>query len=281
MEADYEEEKRVTLLDIIEEKNRDLNKKGLIHSMIIIAHMKSKNYEEIAEHYEKLFQDVQAQTLCEGATGLLIFFPTLCVHVVEGGLEILLEFARDVRRDHYKTEDPYMENAKILLISHDIPDRLYQAWAFLVEDVVAPNLDNFDTTEKDEKIVTDLVLQLLKLGDYIRHKHQSMNTMSLTIENLHDAVPHLIPLQAILNYLIRNDIPCMMLPEEYLRIYEVPYDVRLASDFVWPLSLRKLPYNWALYKTAYWDRICVNLTVRLNLIYFNVFKCMKIIRLTK
>jgi len=37
----------------------------------------------VADHYDQLFRDVQSKLQCEPATGLLLIFPHLCVHVLE------------------------------------------------------------------------------------------------------------------------------------------------------------------------------------------------------
>lgn len=59
----------------------------------------------------------------------------------------------------------FLENSKILVISHDIQNRLYQQWSFRQLDIVAARIESIDSNEPTEKVVIDLVTQLLKLGN--------------------------------------------------------------------------------------------------------------------
>jgi hypothetical protein len=51
--------------------------------------------------------------------------------------------------------------------------RLYQSWTARVLDIEAPNMELYEPTEDIEKIVIDILLQLLNLGMYI-HKNQKV-----------------------------------------------------------------------------------------------------------
>lgn len=59
----------------------------------------------------------------------------------------------------------FLENSKILVISHDIQNRLYQQWSFRQLDIVAARIESIDSNESTDKVVIDLVTQLLKLGN--------------------------------------------------------------------------------------------------------------------
>lgn len=59
----------------------------------------------------------------------------------------------------------FLENSKILVISHDIQNRLYQQWSFRQLDNVAARIESIDSNESTDKVVIDLVTQLLKLGN--------------------------------------------------------------------------------------------------------------------
>ena len=68
-------------------------------------------------------------------------------------------------KENKKASDGFLENAKILVISHDIPTRLYeQQWSFRNIDIAAARLEGYDTNETTDKVVIDLLTQLLKLG---------------------------------------------------------------------------------------------------------------------
>ena len=56
---------------------------------------------------------------------------------------------------------------KLTFTTPKIPHRLYQHWSFRVLDIEAPRLDEYDTSESPDKLVKDLLIQLLKLGVHL------------------------------------------------------------------------------------------------------------------
>lgn len=71
---------------------------------------------------------------------------------------------RDMKESKSSTKG-FLENLKILVISHDIQNRLYQQWSFRQLDIVAARIESIDSNESTDKVVIDLVTQLLKLGN--------------------------------------------------------------------------------------------------------------------
>jgi hypothetical protein len=241
-EVDLEaEERRPTLLDAIEERNRGLGRKVLLHRIVVIAELKHDNYTDIISHYEKIFKDCQLMWQCEHASGLLLLFPRHCLHVLEGPLEIILELCRDLRINKHSLDQTHIVCSKILVISHDIPCRLYQSYFSRVVDIQAANIDLYEPTDGTEKAVVDILVQVLRLGMYI-NKH-AKNAQKAALETIHEKASDLLPQQAVINYLLKNSITCIYTPDEYLLNYETPFDVCLASDLVWPLPVRMFPYN--------------------------------------
>ena len=48
-----------------------------------------------------------------------------------------------------------------------IPSRLYQHWAYRILDIEAPLIEEYDPGEAAEKLVSDILNQLLRLGQYL------------------------------------------------------------------------------------------------------------------
>merc|ERR1711976_67299 len=234
------EAQRTSLLDIIEDRNRTLNKKSLLHRMVVISKMYHQNFTEIGQWYEKFFKGVQNQYQCEGVTGLLLLYPRHCVHVVESCLEVLIELLRHVQHEA-DTGTGNMEASKILIVSHDIPHRQYNQWSFRILDIEAPQIEDYETSEESDALVTDMLTQLLKLGAYI--SKQPKVSLKNAMDSLHDKVPEFLPQQDVIGYLLENEEQCITTPLQYLSKYDQPYDVVLASDLVWPLPTRVFPYN--------------------------------------
>ena len=72
----------------------------------------------------------------------------------------------------------HMEKSKIVVISHDIPQRLYQQWSFRVLDIEAPRMEEYDSSDDAEKLVSDMLTQLLKLGNFLS-KQPTVSTLDL------------------------------------------------------------------------------------------------------
>lgn len=242
-----------SLLDTIKDRNMTLDKKeGLIHRMVTISKMYHNNFSEIGQFYDKYFKDIQNQhQSTESISGLLLLYPKHCVHVVEGTMELLLDYLRLLRSEaktgsevNSSGETPpqaHMEKSKILLVSHDIPNRLHQQWSFRVMDIEAPNLDDYETSDESRRLVLDMVIQLLKLGAHIAR--QPKMALKNAMESLHDKVPELLPQQDVIGYLLEKEEEVIITPQQFLNKYEQPYDVVLASEMVWPMPVRLFPYN--------------------------------------
>lgn len=78
--------------------------------------------------------------------------------------DAIMATVRDLKQSK-TSKTGLVENAKILVISHDIQNRLYQQWSFRQLDIVAARIESIDSNESTDKIVIDLVTQLLKLGN--------------------------------------------------------------------------------------------------------------------
>jgi len=234
---------RTSLLDIIEEKHRTLNKKSQLHRMVVISKICHQSFQDIGSYYEKFFRDVQNQHQSDGVTGLLLIYPKHSVHVIESSLEVLLELCRDLRKQANGAEEAHMEKSKILLVSHDILNRLYQHWSFRVLDIEAPRMEDYDPGESAANLVIDMQTQLLKLGAYLAR--QPKVNLKNAMDSLHEKVPEMLPQQGAIGYLLEStmDTGCIESPNQYLQRYETPYEIVLDSELVWPLPVKLFPYN--------------------------------------
>ncbi|XP_061175446.1 testis-expressed protein 47-like isoform X3 [Saccostrea echinata] len=232
---------RPSLLEVIEDKNRALNKKNLVHRAIFIGKLKEgADRTEVGSYHEQLLKNLQNTNQTEPITGLLLVYMKHIVHVMECSSDAIMAMVRDLKESK-SSEKGFLENAKILVISHDIQNRLYQQWSFRQLDIVAARLEAHDSNESTDKIVIDLVTQLLKLGNALA-KTPKLNLKNV-MDSLHEKLPDLLPQQGVLHYLMEDEDPCMISLEEYIELEEHPYDVVLESELVWPLPTRLFPYN--------------------------------------
>ena len=158
---------------------------------------------------------------------------------------MLREMMRDCKKNMTSNNGIFSE-VKILVISHDIPERLYQNWMYKTLEIQSARLDSYDSSESTDKTVLDCLVQLLKLGNHLSKIPKG--NFKNSFDQLHSKVPDLLPQQAMLHFLLEEDDGCMMTVKEYLDIYEQPYDIVLDSavmdqELVWPLPTRLFPYN--------------------------------------
>eukprot|EP00745_Piridium_sociabile_P027320 TRINITY_DN44059_c0_g3_i2.p1 TRINITY_DN44059_c0_g3~~TRINITY_DN44059_c0_g3_i2.p1 ORF type:complete len:250 (-),score=65.00 TRINITY_DN44059_c0_g3_i2:347-1096(-) len=233
---------RTSLLEVIEDRNRTLNKKNLIHRVFIISKIGDgvNNRTEVGNHFDSLFKQFKSDMQTEPITGLMLIYMKHVVHVMECSHDVILEVARDLN-DNEKKHSSLIGKSKILVISHDIPQRQYQGWGFRTLDIVEPGLEAYEPGDTSENLVVDLLTQLLRLGNFLA-KQPKLNLKN-AMDSLHDKVPELLPQQAVVHYLLEDNDPCIMTPGEYVEMYEQPFDITLDSDLVWPLPTRLFPYN--------------------------------------
>ncbi|EDO37997.1 predicted protein [Nematostella vectensis] len=74
---------RLSLLDLVLEKNRAQNKKQLVHRLVYVSKIRPEvaDRRDIGEHYERLFKNSPANG--EAVSGLLLIYPVHIVHVLE------------------------------------------------------------------------------------------------------------------------------------------------------------------------------------------------------
>nr|XP_022317059.1 testis-expressed protein 47-like isoform X2 [Crassostrea virginica] len=215
--------------------------KNLVHRVIIIGKLKEEaDRNEVGNYHEQLLKNLQNTNQTEPITGLLLVYMKHLVHVMECSADAIMATVRDLKQSK-TSKTGLVENAKILVISHDIQNRLYQQWSFRQLDIVAARIESIDSNESTDKIVIDLVTQLLKLGNALA-KTPKLNLKNV-MDSLHEKLPDLLPQQAVLHYLMEDEDPCMITLEEYINLEEQPFDVVLESELVWPLPTRLFPYN--------------------------------------
>ncbi|XP_014671077.1 PREDICTED: uncharacterized protein C7orf62 homolog isoform X3 [Priapulus caudatus] len=89
---------RTTLLDVIEERNRSLSKKSMLHRLVYLAKFRSPKTgrDELGPYYEKQLRAAHASNGLQGEhiTGLLLIYQNHVVHIMEGSSEMLMQMIR-------------------------------------------------------------------------------------------------------------------------------------------------------------------------------------------
>ncbi|XP_078692809.1 testis-expressed protein 47-like isoform X1 [Branchiostoma floridae x Branchiostoma belcheri] len=213
-------------------------KKSLIHRLVYIARLTGNlnDKRDLGAYYEQLFKKLHNHYQGEPATGLLLIYPQYCIHTVESSSEMLTATLRDLV-SHQQSEGALLSDAKILIMSHDIPTRLYPQWSHRVLNLPASRLDKYETNDPIEQLVPECLTQLLKLGVYLA-KTPKLNLKN-AMDSLHEKVPELLPPQDLIGYLLMSlELDS---PQQYLKRYHQPFHTVLDGELVWPIADRLFP----------------------------------------
>ncbi|XP_077980300.1 testis-expressed protein 47-like isoform X2 [Glandiceps talaboti] len=234
------ESARLNLLEVIEDRNRALNKKALLHRLVYIAKLGTElnDKRDLGTYYDRQFKQWQNQFQGEGVTGMLLVYPNHYVHLVESSQEVLTALIRDLG-EMEEREEAMITQSKLLVVSGNIPARLFSQWNSRVLNLPASRLELYETNESIESLVPECLTQMLKLGAYLAK--QPKLSLKGVMDSLHDKVPELLIPQDLIGYLLQSvDLAS---PKRYLNLYDKPFDVVLDNELVWPLPTKTFPLH--------------------------------------
>nr|XP_039263944.1 testis-expressed protein 47-like [Styela clava] len=226
-------ESRTSFLNLLEEKQRALNKKALLHRFVYIARLAPElaDKQELEVYYENLFNNLKHQHQGEDATGILLVYPSYVVHLIESSIEMVHGVIRDLQKMSSKG-NALLVDPKILLISHDVPTRLYQQWTYRVLNITASGEGYEQGKQSVESLAVECVTTLLKFGVFIL-KSPKFN-LKTSKENLHETVPDLLIPQDLIGFLLNQSE--LDTPSQFIRRYDQPVDITLDGELVWPIQ---------------------------------------------
>ncbi|XP_069785083.1 sodium/myo-inositol cotransporter 2-like isoform X6 [Narcine bancroftii] len=184
------------------------------------------------EYYEALFHKLHTQYQEMPVMGLLLMYSNHYIHLLESSIDLLYAVIHHLANP--LAEERLAElDMKILVLSHNIPDRLFRQW--LQRPVNMPVTLLMDTSEMEpvERLVPECLTLLLKLGNFIlQNPKKSITKPNLSVS---DEVRHLIIKENTIKHLC--DTSELLTPRRFLQHYEKPTHVVLDSEVVWPTPL--------------------------------------------
>ncbi|KAH3862540.1 hypothetical protein DPMN_025507 [Dreissena polymorpha] len=201
------------------EREEGAKLKNLVHRLVYIGKLKLDlpDRQVVGTHYEKLLKNLQNNFQTEPMTGLLLVYLKHIVHILECSSDMVTQVMRD------------------------IVNFQRSSWDFRQLDIQAARMEAYESSEGADRIIIDILGQLLKLGNKLAITPKI--SFKTTLDQLHEKFGDLLPQQAHLHYLSEENDSTMVLPEEYLAMYEKPFDITLESEMVWPLPTKLFPYN--------------------------------------
>ncbi|KAM5303481.1 testis-expressed protein 47 [Glossophaga mutica] len=222
---------RSNYLHFQEEKQRLQLKKFLLDRMFLVAKTRANiEKKDITEYYEQVFQSISRHHLEETVTGLLLIYPTSILHILESSNGTLHQILLDYLNHKKGEPEFFIKGIKIIVVSHNIPTRIFLQWHVSVIKVPVMYLDDVTQSQSLEEVITEFLTQTHKLALYL-FKTVKVGTKGPG-DNLHQVAAELLPPQQIIKYLYKSEE--FMDPETFLNMYNKPMHVTLDSEVVWP-----------------------------------------------
>ncbi|GBG87149.1 hypothetical protein CBR_g44607 [Chara braunii] len=237
MMDDAIEPPHVSLLDVVLERIQKEGKKVLLARVVYIAKTggKESNKTQQISFHEELMNKVKGDS-GEKVTGMLLVFPTCCVHVMEAETKIVLDILRELLhtwQQQQQAKTRVLDMVKIVSFTEDIPGRAFPTWmsAFLSSSNAGPY-----EAEEEAKILAmacNLNISMVKLGTLFSEMSKPQQIFAL--DNLKSTAGDLLPKgpEVIFGMLLSEETPTL---EEFMEIYDDPINVDLDSENVWPMA---------------------------------------------
>ncbi|XP_067860620.1 testis-expressed protein 47-like isoform X2 [Heptranchias perlo] len=227
---DFTYEDRVSMLMLLQVKQREERKKSLLHRLVLLAKIPPElvDKRDLGGYYESLFQKLQRRHQGEGVTGLLLLYPSYVIHVIESSSDVLYSVIQDLRNMQRQQEGALLLESKILVMSHNISSRLFQKWEYSLLNIAAKRLDDTLQREPIEKVISECLTVFLKLGMQMQkaYKESPNNPLDSVLDN----VPGLIVPQDLIGRLLKSNV--LLTPAQFLDIYNAPLNVIMDSGHV-------------------------------------------------
>lgn len=226
---------RSNYLHLQEEKQRLQLKKFLLHRMLLVAKITpNTEKKDLADYYEQVFQSVLKHHIGEAVTGFLLIYPTSILHILESSSGTIYRILLDHLDQEKNDPEFFIQGMKIIVVSHNIPARLFMQWHVSVIRVPVMYLDDVTQTESLEEVITEFLTLTHKLAIYL------LKTLKVGAkgpgDNLHQLAPELLIPEQIIKYLCKSEN--FMDPEAFLNMYNKPIHITLDSEVIWPAPSR-------------------------------------------
>ncbi|KAM3923877.1 testis-expressed protein 47-like [Leptodactylus fuscus] len=209
--------------------------KSLLHRLIFVSKISPNlaDKRDLGEYWEQQFQRYNQG---ENVTGLLLLYPTYTVHCLESSGDVLYCVIWDLQRMKKQGDRALILDPKMIVISHNIPSRLFSQWSYKVLDVPGQYLGEKFSEEATEGIVSECITKVLKIGKHLtKYPKGSKNIPHSVFEKIPELV---IPQTSILHLLQCKDL---LTPEQFLKMYDTPLHLMLDNDRVWPTPVHLTP----------------------------------------
>ncbi|RDD43921.1 Uncharacterized protein C7orf62-like protein [Trichoplax sp. H2] len=244
----------ISLLDIITEKNKIVNKRQILHRLIYIARIAPtvNNKKEIGDYFQNLFRKYVTDFEGDGITGLLLVYPYHVMHILEVSSEALNDIIKEQELSE-TNNTAVISNTKALTLISDVSyqfekiityyaNRMFSYWSYHILEMPAIQVNDLANANSNEPIDV-MVLQCLRAITKL-----SKHLVKVPEINLHSAIDVLVEKspgdlypQSDIEVLLRSNELCGAV--EYQEKYYAPLNIILDEEVVWPMPRRIFPPN--------------------------------------
>ncbi|XP_075701691.1 testis-expressed protein 47-like isoform X2 [Rhinoderma darwinii] len=200
--------------------------KSLLHRLIFVSKISPDlaDKRDLGEYWEQRFQRYNQG---ENVTGLLLLYPAYTVHCLESSGDVLYCVIRDLQRMEKQGDRALVLDPKIVVMSHNIPSRLFSQWSYKVLNVPSQYFGEKFSEEATDSIINECLTNILKIGKHLTKYPKGSKNIP---DSVFEKVPELIiPQTSILHLLQCKDL---LNPEQFLKVYDTPLHIILDSGHV-------------------------------------------------
>ncbi|XP_067286466.1 testis-expressed protein 47 [Pseudorasbora parva] len=207
--------------------------KFLLHRLVAVGRLSCglADRTTVGVHYERLNASVQRSRPGEELTGVLLLYPEHTLLVIECSTEALLTVLQDLRLMGENLHSGLIQEPRILLVSHDLQQRLFQKWSFkLLAESEGRTIVSED--QSSEQLLSQTLHQVRRLGQHLLSTAGQMTGSTVIPDEVLKDAADVIPPQAAVCRLVQMEV--LLSPARYLSTYHTPLHQQLDSESVWP-----------------------------------------------
>lgn len=228
----------LSLLDILHKSLSLIDRKTFVHRLIYFG---EHSFGESSIPIEKAMKKAVDETnnLCwdEPLSGLLIYYPSYFVHLVDGSEKSINNHLLFLMRDYKK----YLGGMKILLTFHHINQRFFDVWGARTAkpptllEKINPNADADETFRHIDRCITKIYSVAVKLRVWETEDEPK------TIDSIRDDIISKLPEYSLLEFLLKSHY--LQTVEDYVNVFLHIPTATYVDSYIWPVRMDFVPLD--------------------------------------
>jgi len=231
-------EKRESLLDVV--LDRASKRKTVMTTRVVIVStfvrkITSNEAHDVRDAHED-FLNNSREPEDDQITGILIIYPTCCIHMLEASTKTILAF---MTLQQQEGADIFNQSS-VISCTEDVPHLAFDFWEASFVNTPGPS-GEVDACDEESlvNVASEVNLNLLKMGQHF--STMTSEGCSAALQSLKTTWPDLPKPETIHSMILATDVPSV---GDFLEIFNTPVNLDLESEKIWPVeSLSNLILN--------------------------------------